>query len=196
MTILFFVVNVKENANFANFSGNNTHLKDRIDHIKEAKTKYNSYKTDEWIKAFFDDESGGYCVYHKKHQFKKSGGGGKAEKEVGKILARLGKQVVFLPEGKEKGPDIYFDNQTWDIKYIDKANQQTIRNDIKDARKADNAIFYFLIESQYDTLVSATKRELGRFEKVDRVLELPDIYYINRNMQLMSLWKKSKEAKK
>ena len=67
--------------------------------------KYHSYGS-EWVKAYFDELSGGYTVYHKHHKFTETGGGGEAEKIVGKILAKYnGKQVEFLPEGVEKSPD-------------------------------------------------------------------------------------------
>jgi hypothetical protein len=75
------------------------------------------------------------------------------------------KQVEFLAEVEKKNPDLKFDNQTWDIKYIDKANENTIRSDIKNARKADNAIFYFTDESKYALLNNAINREVGRFLK-------------------------------
>ena len=82
----------------------------------EALQKYNSYN-DEWVKAYFDEYSGGFCVHHKQHKFSKTGDGGKAEKEVGVMLAKYnGKKVEFLPEGEKKGPDVRFDQLTWDIK--------------------------------------------------------------------------------
>ena len=95
--------------------------------IKAALQKYNSYGC-EWEKAYFDEFSGGYNVYHEEHQFTSAGGGGEAEKIVGKMLAKYnGKQVEFLPEGDTKSPDVKFDEQTWDIKTISKANEETIR---------------------------------------------------------------------
>jgi len=131
--------------------------------IIAAFQKYNSYG-DEWKKAYFDELSGGYNVYHIKHNFSKKGGGGNAEKTVGIMLAKYnGKQVEFLPEGGKKSPDIKFDNQTWDIKYIENANEETIRDTIRDARKADNAIFYFIDENKSFLLNSAIAREEGRF---------------------------------
>jgi hypothetical protein len=40
------------------------------------------------------------------------------------MLAKYnGKQVEFLPENNYKSPDIKFDNQKWDIKYISTANE-------------------------------------------------------------------------
>ena len=141
-------------------------------------------------KEYFDDISGGYVVCHKDHNFTKTGGGGTAEKIVGRLLAEYnGKQVEFLPEGESKKPDIRFDGRTWDIKYINFSNEQTIRNHIKDARKADNAIFYFTNDEKYLLLCSAVEREVGRYMK-GQIKYLPDIHVIDKSELLFSLWEK------
>jgi transposase-like protein len=158
---------------------------------KEALNRYNAY-SDEWEKAYFDLYSGGFNVYHKDHKFTETGGGGNAEVTVGKMLAKYnGKQVEFLPEGWKKQPDVRFDGKTWDIKYIDNANEETIRSAIRDARKADNAIFYYTDESKYLLLVSAIEREAGRFLK-GQTNKMPGIYEIDKNGFLKLLWEKQK----
>ncbi|MDR3188161.1 MAG: hypothetical protein LBT94_03120 [Prevotellaceae bacterium] len=166
--------------------------------IQEALQRYNSYHRDEWEKAYFDEISGGFNVYHKEHQFAKIGGGGEAEKVVGKMLATNGKQVEFLPENGRgmKKPDLAFNEQTWDVKFIDKANVGTIRDAIKDVQKAHNAIFYWSIgKDRLGDLQNAITRELGNFMKNKRIEKFPDIYYMdNRNGALKLLWKKQKEA--
>ena len=162
--------------------------------ITKTLEKYNSYGS-EWEKVYFDEFSGGYNVYHQWHNFAEKGGGGDAEKIVGKMLAKYnGKQVEFLPEGGKKSPDIRFDNQTWDIKYINNANEETIRTYIKDARKAENAIFYSTDENKYVLLNSAIVREVGKFLK-GQINKLPDIYYIDADGILKLLWKKEKGTK-
>jgi hypothetical protein len=159
--------------------------------ITNARKAYGAYDEKVWSKAYFDEYSGGYNVYHKNHQFAKKGGGGDAEKEVGVLLAKYnGKQVEFLPERTKKSPDVLFDGKTWDIKYIEKASEHTVRDYIRDARKADNAIFYFLDGNKYAVLESAVLRETGRFIKNGRINELPDIYYINNERILKRLWSK------
>jgi hypothetical protein len=164
--------------------------------IKAAAQKYNSYSS-EWKKAYFDEFSGGYNVYHKDHKFTEIGGGGKAEKIVGKMLAKHnGKQVEFLSEREwKKQPDIRFDEKTWDIKYIDNANEETIRAAIRDARKADNAIFYYTDESKYILLNNAIEREVGRFLK-GQTNKIPDIYGMDKNGLLKLVWKKQKRLNK
>ena len=101
---------------YDNYLTNHFNTIEQLEIIKAALQKYNSYGK-EWEKAYFDEFSGGYNVYHEEHNFSKKGGGGKAEKIVGKMLAKYnGKQVEFLPEGEKKSPDVKFDEQTWDIK--------------------------------------------------------------------------------
>jgi len=158
--------------------------------ITNARKAYGAYDEKVWSKAYFDEYSGGYNVYHKSHQFSKVNGGGEAEKTVGNILAKYnGKQVEFLPEGNKKNPDCKFDGKTWDIKFIDKANEETIRAAIKNARKADNALFYFTDESKYLSLISAIDREVGRFSK-GQTNKMPDIYGMDESGLLKLLWEK------
>ena len=158
--------------------------------IKEARARYDSYGS-EWEKEYFDEKSGGFNVYHKKHQFTPTGGGGDAEKNVGKILAKLGKQVEFLEENsyKKGKPDINFDSSTWDIKYINDANIETIRGAIKDARKAQNAIFYWDKYDRLEDLKIAVIRSIGYFQKKNTLSAMPDIYYIGEN-RLINIFRK------
>ncbi|MDR1273630.1 MAG: hypothetical protein LBK12_03675 [Odoribacteraceae bacterium] len=90
---------------------NRMNVIDRIELLKEAKLKYNAYDSEDWTKAYFDEISCGFNVYHKEHNFSKKGGDGDAEKIVGKMLAKYHeKQVEFLPENSyRKSPDINFD---------------------------------------------------------------------------------------
>ena len=167
-------------------------LRARID----AKRKYNSYG-EEWERAYFNEENGGFNVYHKLHQFsdtKATGAkmsGGDAEKYIGRTLADTqAKQIEFLPEnGKGKGkPDLAFDGKTWDVKYISKANENTIRKYIEDARKADCAIFYWDEGSKIEELKSALTRTIGKFKKKGTLNTLPDVFYINANGELQCIF--------
>jgi len=173
-----------------------SNAKVRLEIMKAALQKYNSYG-EEWEKAYFDKDSGGYNVYHNEHKFSKKGGGGNAEKTVGLMLAKYnGKQVEFLPEREKAAPDIKFDEQTWDIKYIDKANEETIRSSIKDARKAENAIFYWDTKNKLDELKNSVIRSIGYFKSQNALKTMPNIYYMeNKSGLLKLLWEKTKRAK-
>lgn len=158
------------------------------DAIQESWRKYNTYDLKYWERKYFNEETGGFNVYHKKHQFTETSGGAKAERIVGKILADLGKQVEFLAENgaSSKKPDIRFDEQTWDIKSIIKANEDTIRQYIKDARKAQNVIFYSGDFVKTDQIKSAIEREIGRYKSMNRDISiLPNIYMINKERELI-----------
>ena len=182
---------IKDNPKYTGVKVEAINTGEREEIRKKAKEKYQSYDN-AWTKAYFDEYSGGFNVYHQEHQFTNTQGGGDAEKIVGKLLAKnCGKHVEFLPEnGKGKGmPDMKFDGVTWDVKYIDNANENTIRTYIKDARKADRAIFYFT-NDKYKDLRSAINREVGRFKAMDKVGDLPDIYYMDKGGLLKLLWKK------
>ncbi|MDR3188685.1 MAG: hypothetical protein LBT94_05820 [Prevotellaceae bacterium] len=158
--------------------------------IAEALRQYHSYNSDEWEKVYFDEASGGFNVYHKAHQFTPKGGGDKAEKVVGKMLAKHGKRVEFLPEnGKGKSvPDLAFDGKTWDVKYINHANEETIRTYIKDTRKAENALFYWDENDKLDALKSAVVRSIGYFKKKNTLRAMPNIYYINKEGALKPIF--------
>ncbi|GHT18610.1 hypothetical protein AGMMS4957_01220 [Bacteroidia bacterium] len=159
-------------------------------YILRAREKYESYDPSCWTKAYFDDVSGGFNVYHKKHKFSSIEGGGNAEIIVGQLLAMLGKHVEFLPEGEAKSPDIRFDERTWDIKSIEKANEETIRTYIKDARKADKAIFYWTTgDDKLETLKNAIGRSVGYFKSKNAYQTMPDIYYMDNGI-LKLLWSK------
>ena len=184
---------LKDNANFVGISVKEINLKNRTEYIKEAKAKYNAYDAQIWTKEYFDELSGGFNVYHIDHEFSETGGGGEAEKAVGKLLAKYnGKQVEFLPEGNKKMPDMKFDGQTWEVKFINDVNVKTIRGYIEHARRknADNGIFYWDNAGKIGDLRYALERELGKMSKLGRIGEVPDVYYMDKSGLLKLLWKK------
>lgn len=174
------------------------------DTVALARAKFDAYD-ENWIKAYFNYENGGFNVYHRTHQFdekvlknketdktaKLTGGG--AEKEVGRILADTkAKQIEFLPERGHKGKkaDLSFDDETWDIKYIAIANQNTMRKAIEDGRKADNVIFFWDDEDRTQDLKVAVNRTVGKFVKSNKLYELPNIFYIKNDGELVNLFKR------
>lgn len=175
---------IKDNPQYTGVKVDAVNTGEQMEIRKKAKEKYQSYEST-WTKAYFDEFSGGFNVYHEEHQFTSTQGGGEAEKRVGKMLAKNNsKQVEFLPEnGKGKGvPDLGFDGKTWDVKYIPAANENTIRTYIKDARKAECVIFYADEKDRSKDILSAIQREIGKYKSMGRdVNELPDIYTLNKN---------------
>lgn len=150
--------------------------------------KYLSYNSD-WERILFVFHNGGYNVYHKNHNFSKQGNGGYAEKVVGRMLAvHNGKQIEFLPEyirGRSH-PDLWFDGQTWDVKYINYANCETIRKYIRNGKKADNVIFYWdTTISRFLDLKMAVSRSVGQFSKERS--DMPRIWYINDKGKLKNI---------
>jgi hypothetical protein len=74
---------------------------------------------------------------------------------------------------------------------IEHANEETIRKAIKDARKAQNVIFYWESDiEKMEDLRNAVIREVGRMKKLNRLHEMPDIYYIDKLGLLRTAWKK------
>ena len=141
--------------------------------------------------------TGGYNVYSVRHKFSDvkakgaSMSGGDAEKAVGRMLARKGKQVEFLEEMADRWtpyPDLKFDAMTWDVKYIDVANENTIRDYIKNARKADCALFYWEDGNKLASLENAVARNIGYFKQKAEIM--PSVYYINKDGVLKLLYKR------
>ena len=86
-------------------------------------------------------------------------------------------------------PDVYFDRQTWDFKAPTYQNVESIRQLIKEGRKADNVIFVVSCEDDVLAVTSAIGREYGNRKSSASWQELPDIYYLFDN-QLFGIWVK------
>jgi hypothetical protein len=80
---------LRDNATFAGIKVNRINVEGRNEFLRASKSKYDSYHPEDWEKAYFDEFSGGFNVYHKKHNFAKKGGGGEAEKMVGKNACQI-----------------------------------------------------------------------------------------------------------
>jgi hypothetical protein len=128
-------------------------VKERIELIKEAKAQYNAYDSNTWIKAGFDEYSGGYCVYHKEHQFDPTIGKfgiprGDYEKKSASVLMGYGMSVILESEIREKGvktPDGLLNGILFDIKGIESESIRNIKNRISEASKqgVDIVVLYF-----------------------------------------------------
>lgn len=144
--------------------------------IEKSEKKYYALPTDEWVKQWFCAASGGFVAAHvKKTIFIE----GKPYRELLKF--RIG-------ETKPRGyPDVYFDGQTWDFKAPTYQNVDSVRQLIKESRKADNVIF--VVSNFYDIAAvhSAIGRECGRRKGSVTLNELPNVYYLLEN-QLTEIW--------
>ena len=166
---------------------------DRIEIVKEAREKYNSYNTIDWIQAGFDEFSGGYMVYHKDHFFDPTIGKfgiprGDYERNASKVLVKYGKRVVLCSEKqeyREKTPDGLLNGILFDIKGIEGIGKNNIINNLKSANKkgVESIVFYFhdkklfsekqLIESyQFYLRNSKSKRIQQVYYIVDKKLYL------------------------
>ena len=186
---------------------------DRCKKIAESKKEWNNIDTNIWNKTKFYPESGGFIAAHKQKapdNDKDKTGGVHGENTVNELLAKAGKRIYRLPDNvsdktpilgkpykellkyKADGsiygfPDDYFDGQTWDIKKIDDANENTIRSYIKDGRKADNVIMYFE-KDKIGLLTNAVLREAGKRKPLGELNTLPNIYLINDKGDLTRFW--------
>jgi len=188
------------------------YVKPVMEHCEE----YIKYKNDPDLKdGKFEWKSGGYILTHKfkapDHAGDKTGGV-HGETTTNDLLVKSGKCIIRMPENiddntivlgrpykellkyKDNGerygyPDDYFDGQTWDVKKIDDANENTIRGYIKNGRKADNVIMYFQIDKT-ELLINAIAREVGKREPLGELNTLPNIYLIDDNGELIEFWNK------
>jgi hypothetical protein len=133
----------------------------KVELLKEAKTKYASYNTDDWIKVGFDEFSGGYCVYHKDHLFDPTIGKfgiprGDYEKNSAIVLMGYGMSVALSSEISElekiKKPDGLLNGVLFDIKGIEGKSNRLIKDKLSEASKqgAEIVVLYFHDADMYD----------------------------------------------
>lgn len=185
--------------------------------IVSSRAKYDALSFNEWRKVWFCESSGGFIASHVlKAADDLSRSGIVAEANGCWTLAGMGKHVLRLPENipnliesvtvegrpyrellktkrgecKPRGyPDVFFDGQTWDFKETSTDNIDTIRQLIKDGKKADNVIFVEASNEVIKMILIAMERELGRELKNGTWLELPDLYCLNQR-NLFKIWMK------
>ena len=165
-----------------------------ITDIELSRKEYLTLPETEWRKDYFDEATGGYVATHYlkgKDDLRRPGIA--AEVMACHKLAEIGKHILRLPENVselideisiigtpyrallkfksgEKDPrgypDAFFDGQTWDFKAPEfKNNVDSLRQLIKDGRKADNVIFIAKNTGNLKLLREALFREIGRQKK-------------------------------
>lgn len=185
--------------------------------IETSRREYEALPSSEWRKDYFCEETGGYVATHvlkAKDVMKRHGIA--VEVEACLHLALIGKRILRLPENvydkidtivisgmkyrellnfkkdavKPRGyPDVYFDGQTWDFKTSTFENEDSLRQTIKDGRKADNVIFLVGSFSQVEKLEKVIHREIGMRIKDGSWLELPNVFCIHGG-QIITVWHK------
>lgn len=182
----------------------------------ESKKEWDNIDTGIWNKTKFYSESGGFIAAHKLKapDYKKDKTGGVyGENAVNEMLAKIGKHIYRLPDNvsgdipilgkpyrellkyKEDGkvygyPDDFFDGQTWDIKSIKTANENSIREHIRNGRKADNVIFFFNGDIEVNKFKEYVWNEIRYRQSKGKVQTLPNIYFINEKGNLIQYWNK------
>ena len=185
--------------------------------IESSRKEYEALPDAEWRKDYFNEENGGYIATHIfKVRDDMSIPGIAAEVIACRKLAETGKHILRLPENipelidstiivgkpyrkilkfklKEPHPrgypDAYFDGLTWDFKTSTFKNDDSIRQAIKDGRKADNLIFIVQKNENIGKLRRAIDREVGKRTADGSWIELPDIYCLLGN-RLTAVWQK------
>ena len=181
--------------------------------ILAAWHEYQSLPDSEWRKDFFCPNTGGFVATHlHKERDDLRRPGIAAEVKACFELAQKGKHVLRLPENipdlidgiviagvlyrkllkfkpgetNPRGyPDAYFDGETWDFKTSSYKNEETMRTQIKDGRKADNVIFLTTTTEQFKMLEKVINRELGKRKKDNSWMDLPNIYSLEDELKLV-----------
>jgi SPP1 gp7 family putative phage head morphogenesis protein len=137
-------------------------------------------------KMYFNGNNGGYQVAHNLHNFDKTGG--RYERIVGRKLADIGKGVEFMPEGLANRIDISVDGALFEIKGTAAKSPQSIKKAILDARSkgAEDMIIHMTKGFDFE----AARKGIGRAMGVSDAI--PNVWYFNREGQLVSLYKKSR----
>ena len=169
-----------------------------------SRWKYLSLPEDEWSKDHFSWVTGGFVATHflkAKDQMKRPGI--VAEVKACLELAEMGKQILRLPENvldkidtifidgkrfrellkfkpgetKPRGyPDVYFDGETWDFKTSSYEKEDTVRQHIKDGRKADNVIFIIKEWRDAEVINNSLRSEIGMRKRNGSWSDLPNVY--------------------
>ena len=132
------------------------HFSNRAEYIKEARAKFDSYKTDEWEKNYFDEDTGGFVVTHKgrialsqksDNELKKFN----KEQNMCQVLAKNGYAVEHLDDRNGNSYDIHLNGIKADLKKTGSHNN--IVNYAKEAIRQQGAeIVIFEFEKETDMI--------------------------------------------
>jgi len=168
------------------------YLKNRVNYINEAKAKFDSYGNG-WIKygfprlriSGFDAQTGGFVVYHEKHQFDPTRGvfkirRGDYEKYASKVLMKYGMMVELGSEtpGDIKKPDGLLNGKIFDIKGVEGTGKGNILNDIKNASKkgAEVIVLYYHKNHLFDE--KQIHESYQKYMRTSKSKRIQHVYYI------------------
>ena len=185
--------------------------------IELSRKEYDALPDAEWYKDYFSEETGGFIATHiHKERDDLRRPGIAAEVKACFVLAKQGKHIYRLPENIPKliddltiigkpyrkllkyksgetnprgYPDAYFEGKTWDFKTSSFKNDDSLRQTIKDGRKADNLILLVHEVKHIEKIQRAIEREVGKRLADDSWTELPNIYCLLGD-RLTAVWKK------
>ena len=160
---------------------------DRAKYINDARAIYDSYDNDVWIKAFFDDHSGGFWLYHKEHKFDPTIGEfdiprGKYEKIAAELLAKYGMWVVLDSEKQktddEKMKDGFLNGIPFDIKGIEGTGKNNIINNLKEANKkrVETIVLYYHDKNMFDE--NQIRESYQTYMRNSKNKRIQHVYYI------------------
>jgi len=89
--------------------------------------------------------------------------------------------------------DVYFDGQTWDFKISSFKNEDSLRQTIKEGRKADCIILIVNTRADFQMIEKAIKSEIGRRINDGSWLELPNVYGWFQG-HLEEVWNKKRQG--
>jgi len=89
--------------------------------------------------------------------------------------------------------DVYFDGQTWDFKTSSFKNEDSLRQTIKEGRKADCIILIVNTRADFQMIEKAIKSEIGRRINDGSWLELPNVYGWFQG-HLEEVWNKKRQG--
>jgi len=160
-------------------------LTNRAEYIREARVRYDSYDN-EWVKAVFDEHSGGFCVYHKRHNFDPTIGifgipRGNYELIASEILAKYGMNIALQPEKLEydsKIPDGFLNGKLFDIKGVEGIGKENILKDIKDASKKGAEIVVLYYHKNYLFNEAQMRENYHTYLRNSNSKRIQQVYYI------------------
>ena len=138
--------------------------------VKKHWEKYHAYG-EEWEKAGFNYDNGGYNVYHQKHQFDPKTG--IYEKNTTELLVNQGHQIELLDEKTgSKQFDTYFMGKPTDIKVVFSEAKIVTRGGEAAKQGANNVIFYLTKDIPKKYLYSRFRNLYNTHDKIT------DIWYV------------------